>query len=182
VSILLFFLAGAIGALAKDLVKDNKIVLPKKINGEFCFGFLGGTIIGGSAGALVDNNPTTAFLAGYTGSSVIENLVTPTVFKTKANQTIEEIIKMVATEEGIDPSLALRVAKCENQELNSKAKNINTDGSIDRGIYQINDKWHKEVSDEQAFDPYFSTKFFCKRVKEGFISDWNATRKCWDRT
>jgi murein DD-endopeptidase MepM/ murein hydrolase activator NlpD len=33
------------------------------------------------------------------------------------------------------------------------ARNRNTDGSIDRGILQINDRWHAEVSDAQADNP-----------------------------
>lgn len=38
------------------------------------------------------------------------------------------------------------------------AKHVNTDGSIDRGIWQINDKAHPDVSDATAYDPILSTK------------------------
>jgi hypothetical protein len=35
----------------------------------------------------------------------------------------------------------------------TKAVLINTDCSRDRGLWQINSRWHGEVSDAQAFDP-----------------------------
>jgi murein DD-endopeptidase MepM/ murein hydrolase activator NlpD len=44
------------------------------------------------------------------------------------------------------------IAQAESS-LDTSARNINTDGSIDRGILQINKKWHPEVSDAQAYDP-----------------------------
>lgn len=40
---------------------------------------------------------------------------------------------------------------------NSAARNVNTDGSIDRGLWQINNKAHPEVSDACAFNPECST-------------------------
>jgi hypothetical protein len=35
----------------------------------------------------------------------------------------------------------------------TRARLINTDCSVDRGLWQINSRWHGEVSDAQAFDP-----------------------------
>ena len=97
----------------------------------------------------------------------------------KTNINIEDKIKSKATEMGIDPELAVRVAKAESG-LNPKATNTNKDGSIDRGIYQINSKWHPEVSESQAFDVDFSINFFCQAVKDGHISWWDATKPVWD--
>jgi len=37
--------------------------------------------------------------------------------------------------------------------LNTLAQGHNTDGSLDRGILQINSRWHSEVSDGCAYDP-----------------------------
>lgn len=50
-------------------------------------------------------------------------------------------IAIVAAESGRDPS----------------AKHVNTDGSVDRGLWQINDRSHPEVTDAQAFDPVEAT-------------------------
>lgn len=41
----------------------------------------------------------------------------------------------------------------QESSLDTHSINTNTDGTIDRGILQINNYWHKEVSDNCAFDP-----------------------------
>jgi len=66
---------GAVGALTKDILKDNKLVLPKMKKGSLYLGCIGGIIIGALAGYLVDNDPITAFLGGFGGTQIIENLV-----------------------------------------------------------------------------------------------------------
>lgn len=181
ISLIICFFAGALGSLAKDIIQDNTLKLPKKTNGDFFLGFLGGMITGGLAGYLVDSSPTTAFLAGYAGTGVIGSLLAkqetisiPTV------EITESLIRKIAKEEGIDPDLAVKVAKCESG-LNWKALNVNTDGSRDRGLYQINDKYHPEITDDMAFNPMIATQFFCKAFKAGNLSWWNATRKCWEK-
>lgn len=40
---------------------------------------------------------------------------------------------------------------------NPDAKHVNTDGSIDRGLWQINDKAHPDVTDAMAYDPVQAT-------------------------
>ncbi len=44
--------------------------------------------------------------------------------------------------------------------------------SIDRGLYGINDYWHKEVSDECAFDLECSTIWTMERINTGFQYEW----------
>lgn len=197
------FLAGAAGALCKEIIIDNKLTLPKKVNGELCLGFIGSIIIGGFAGYLIDHNPAMAFMSGYTGFSVIANFIektqakgienTPTTPEIKTVETgptevrnlpnkesTEEMIRRIATEEKVDQELAVNVARCESG-FNPKAININTTGSKDRGLYQINDYYHPEVTDEQAYNPEWATRWFCKAIREGHISWWNASKKCWDK-
>ena len=179
--ILFLFLAGAAGSLVKDILEDNELKLPKKNNGNFSMGFLGGMITGGMAGYFVDGNPTTAFMAGYAGTGIIQNLLAKKNEEAKISKSVmEEIIRKVAKEEGVDPDLAVRVAKCESN-LDYKAENLNKDGSRDRGLFQINNKFHQDVSDEVAYNPITATQFFCKAFKAGNILWWDATRKCWEK-
>lgn len=42
----------------------------------------------------------------------------------------------------------------------------------DRGIAQINERWHKEVSDECAYDPDCALAWSAQRIKDGYISEW----------
>lgn len=180
-SIVILFLAGALGALAKDIIEDGKIRLPKKENSDLILGSLGGIIVGSVAGFYVDGSPTTAFLAGFAGTSAITALLAKNPSSSAMNtKMVEMIIRYIAKDEGIDADLAVRVAKCES-ELIPSAINCNTDGSRDRGIYQINDKYHPEITDEIAFDIVLSTRFFCKAFKEGHLDWWNTTKKCWEK-
>jgi fluoride ion exporter CrcB/FEX len=69
------FIIGGLGALVRDVLQDNKLVLPSFKDGCFLLGFLGAVIIGGAAGYVADNNPMTAFLGGFTGYSLLANLI-----------------------------------------------------------------------------------------------------------
>ena len=178
----LLLIAGAVGALIKEILEDNKVKLPNILKGELDLGFLGSLLIGGFVGYTVDGSYLTAAMAGFVGFSAIQNLV-PSALKAKNSETksIEDTIRTIAKSEMVDTELAVAIAKCESG-LNPTAINTNTDGSRDRGLFQINEKYHPEVTDQQAFDPIFSTQFFCKAFKAGHLSWWNASKKCWDLT
>ena len=61
--------------------------------------------------------------------------------------------------------------------LNSSARNINSDGSVDRGLWQINSKWHPEVSDACAFDPNCAASAVFKISRGGtYWNDWVTFR------
>jgi hypothetical protein len=196
-NILILFAVGAAGALIKDLLQDGCIELPRKIDSKFSLGFISSMVIGAFAGYFVDGNYITAFLAGVSGSLVINNLIANKKIVTDTNATteittttttntttppskeeVEKIIRAICKAEGVDENLAVKVAKCESG-LNCLAVNVNTTGSKDRGIFQWNDKYHPDITDEMAFDPVIATKLFCKAVKAGNISWWNASKKCW---
>jgi len=49
-------------------------------------------------------------------------------------------------------NIIVAIAQAESS-LDTQATHTNSDGSIDRGILQINDKYHPEVSSTCAFDP-----------------------------
>lgn len=64
-----------IGALVADLIKDNCIILPKKIGDVINFGSLGAFVIGGLAGIIIDGSLITAFMGGFMGKEVITALI-----------------------------------------------------------------------------------------------------------
>lgn len=75
-SVWLIFLAGACGAFVADILKDNHLELPKILDEKFCLGFLGGVIIGGFAGLVIDGSMLTAFMGGFMGKEIIKQLIT----------------------------------------------------------------------------------------------------------
>lgn len=75
IEILKFFACGALGSLVKDILEDGKIVLPRKKGAEIILGSIGGMIIGGFIGYVIDGRPISASLGGYVGHSILKNLV-----------------------------------------------------------------------------------------------------------
>mgnify|MGYP000601383912 CR=1 FL=1 len=68
--------AGAIGALVKIILEKEALLLPKvdRKTGKLYLGFVSALIIGALAGAIVDQNPITAFLGGFAGPQIIEQI------------------------------------------------------------------------------------------------------------
>lgn len=173
-------LAGLLGALVQQIITNGRLKMPYMENGELVLGCLGGLTVGAVAGYLIDGSFVTAFMGGYMGRGVIESVLAKGMPTPKPETpALDVMIQKIAIEENVDPALAVRVAKAESN-LNPNAKNVNTDGSIDRGLFQINSKWHPDVTDAQAYDPEFSARFFAKAVKAGNLSWWNASKTNWE--
>ena len=63
----------------------------------------------------------------------------------------------------------LATLKCESS-LNPKARYVNKDKTVDRGIAQFNSKWYSNITDKESYDykkaiPYF-WKYFSKRPQD----------------
>lgn len=71
----LYLVAGFLGALLKDIVKDNRLEMPKIVDGGLALGFVGGGIVGAVVGVVVDGSFISALLAGYAGTAVITDLL-----------------------------------------------------------------------------------------------------------
>lgn len=56
---------------------------------------------------------------------------------------------------------------------NTQAKHVNGDGSIDRGLWQINNKAHPDVTDQCAYDPVCSSKF-AHQLFSGHGNSWQS--------
>ena len=121
----------------------------------------------------------TAVVIYYFGDRTIGGKILKKQDQKKLYGGPEEIIRRVAGSEGVDSDLAIRIARCESG-LDPKAVNVNNTGSKDRGIFQWNDKYHPEITDVCAFDVECSTRAFCRAVRGGNISWWDASKKCWN--
>lgn len=94
-------------------------------------------------------------------------------------KTVEEIIRAKARSNNLNEDKVLFIAKCESQlepkTLGDGHLICPLDGKVmrSRGIWQINDCWHPEVSDKQAFDPEWATDWALKMFKKGTDSqEW----------
>ena len=83
---------------------------------------------------------------------------------------VEDTIRRVAEEVGFEETENLiGIANCESS-LNPMAINVNSDGSLDLGLFQINEKWHG--SDRECyFDLECATR---KAIEIQRKSGWNA--------
>lgn len=142
------------------------------------------TLVGGLALKILGIDGTvgvilTTVVLFYFGKKEVVDKIRSKKLPEAKSETVEQIIKKIAKDEGVDPDLAIRVAKCESG-LNPGAINKNSNGSLDRGLFQWNDRWHPEITEEIAFDVEKSTRAFCKAFKNGHLSWWDATKSCWN--
>jgi hypothetical protein len=91
---------------------------------------------------------------------------------------VEAKIRRIAWEENYqDVEFLIALAKCESR-LNPYAVNGRGNypaGSVDRGLYQASNHWQKGVSDAQAFDIDFATRWTIKKLKAGGKGLWMCT-------
>jgi len=140
------------------------------IIGGFCLKYTG-------ANGLISTLLTTVVLFYFGKQEFYDKPKEKTPKNAKA-ETIEAMVRRIAKEYGVNENLAVRVAKCESG-LDPSATNKNSNGSIDRGLFQWNNRWHPEISDKCAFDSEASTIAFCKAVNDGNLSWWDASKTCW---
>ena len=88
---------------------------------------------------------------------------------------IEEYIIYVASKEGVDVTKALAVARCESR-LNPLARNTtNKEDSI--GVFQINTKVHKDITVEEAQNPFRNINWAMEHLIQG---KWWMWKNCYD--
>ncbi len=74
-SLWVFAVTGAIGALIADMIKDGYLEMPKLEDDKFYPGFLGGLLIGACVGYFVDQTLLSAFAWGYIGKQGLDFII-----------------------------------------------------------------------------------------------------------
>lgn len=99
--------------------------------------------------------------------------------------TVRRSIRIICDEEGLtvlQKDLCCDIAQCESG-LKIDAKLVNSSTSIDRGLFQWNNKYHPEITDEIAFDPEKNTRLGCSAVKNKKAHTyWSASESCWNKS
>jgi soluble lytic murein transglycosylase-like protein len=75
---------------------------------------------------------------------------------------MEVLILAIALEVGVPPYFALAIAFEENRALDPAAAHVNPDGTVDRGIMQLNSSWY----DGDWRDPETNIRAGCLLIKE----------------
>lgn len=97
--------------------------------------------------------------------------------KTPSSQIIAQIKKVAEEENFKEVDNLLRLAKCESG-FRQYAFNT-TNQSNDRGIFQISKRWHPTVTDDQAYDPIYATRWTINKIKAGGLKLWMCSN-VWD--
>jgi hypothetical protein len=99
---------------------------------------------------------------------------TPQIWGVEAsnlNETTEDILLNVSKKYGVPYTELLFIAQCESG-MNPEVIHTNLDGSIDRGLMQINNRYHPQVSDECSFNVKCSAEYTAKSITDGHIGWW----------
>ena len=101
----------------------------------------------------------------------------PASLRILSNLPIPKTIIAVAKEENFeDIENLLKLAQCESG-FNPSSLNP-TNNSYDRGTFQISRKWHPEVSDEQAYDIKYATRWTIGKIRAGQLKQWCCKGVC----
>ena len=102
-----------------------------------------------------------------------------------AQQTLQEKIGVLAEKYDVSPTLAAKIIWCEstNRPL---IKHKNTDGSIDRSYWEINDYWWEPEWVQRRGLPNYDITDPDQNLEAGFAmmsiagtTPWLASKPCW---
>ena len=102
-----------------------------------------------------------------------EEEIKATIGKTPSQKEVEIEIRKIAKEKEFSNSdYLVKLAHCESS-LNPQAVHINNSGgSVDRGLFQWNNHYQKQISDQCAFDIRCSTERAIEKINAGGQGIW----------
>ncbi|MFI9384406.1 hypothetical protein [Kutzneria sp. NPDC052558] len=115
--------------------------------------------------------------ASVQASAPVEHKTCQSVSRTEGDQLSAKQLAKLAKDTGFTGDglvNAVAVALAESSGF-TKALLVNENCTRDRGLWQINDYWHPEVSEQQAFDPVENAKAAYEISSEGTAWDQWST-------
>lgn len=85
--------------------------------------------------------------------------------KITGNKDVTNAILTEAEKNDIPLSLAFALAYTESK-YKTEAVGYNTNGTVDRGLFQLNSNSFPQLSEEEFFDPYTSAKYGMRHLKQ----------------
>jgi hypothetical protein len=111
--------------------------------------------------------------AQFVANKVYPTPEIPAVIRPEKDKTIAEHICLATNGENCD--VLINLARCESS-LNKEAYHVNTNGTVDLGLFQIN-SIHKDITPSEKLDVYASARWSNEQIKAGHGSIW----VCWDK-
>lgn len=126
-----------------------------------------------AASVLAGMMPGTVPPASVQASALVEHKTCESVSRSEGDQLSAAQLAKLAKETGFTGDglvNAVAVALAESSGF-TKALLVNENCTRDRGLWQINDYWHPDVSEQQAFDPAQNAKAAYDISDQG--TDWD---------
>lgn len=128
-----------------------------------CFWLFG--VIGGALDAKTAQEASTSTSTPFELPSASTTPPTTTPYKVKqaGEKPLRARVLELTRAAGIPDSHIETLLKCENRPWDPHAYYVNQGGTyagtVDRGLFMINDYFHPQLSNEAAFDPIENTKY-----------------------
>ncbi len=90
------------------------------------------------------------------------------------SEEIEQMIREISREAGVDEDMMVRIAWCESRFDPLVRGRVD---SRDRGLFQYNSYYNPHVTDELAFDPEEATRIAVDDVKQGRVWKWVCAKR-----
>jgi hypothetical protein len=102
-------------------------------------------------------------------------------------QSLNEVITDKARENGVNPTLASKIAYCEStdRQFNDSGKPLQGERNPkDIGLFQINEKYHLKTSQDLGYDIYTTEGnigYAMWLLKNEGSQHWDSSKPCWGK-
>jgi hypothetical protein len=112
-----------------------------------------------SSAFLQEPEPVRDLVSEYYGNPLFRDLVTDFFSRITGSRDIAETILAAAETYKVPPTLAFAVAWEESRYRPRAINTHNRNGSIDRGLFQLNSRSFPKLSETEFFDPRINTRY-----------------------
>ena len=110
------------------------------------------------------------FGAHIEGLKAENGMILPSI---REKQSVEEYVMGEVESHGLNKYKVWSLINCESK-WSVEAKHNNNKLGIDRGLFQINDRFHREVSNSCAYNYKCATKEAIRIIKERGLAEWTC--------
>ena len=133
-----------------------------------------GATASGSFISLPEDDEAVEYHSASSISGIMKSCISAPIILEQRKENWEKVKKIAEDNDFKWISYLKLLTDCEGQFNEFSVNCINSGGGIDRGIFQINSKWHPEVSDECCFNLRCATEWTMMRIENGYQKEWTC--------